>query len=114
MMRSTASVRLAVAALAFVVSLPAPEAQAKDNKRIEKLLASADGRTQQSAYKVRSVAEEYEILGALGLEPGSQSLIMGDGGKAFNMIEATDAAKGETREVWFNISSFFGRSIGGF
>ena len=88
----------------------------KPPKSIAKELASGDGMTQQTAIVIYSngegegVGKEYEILQYLGLRPGSQSLIVDQkSGKPFDMIEATDPKTGATRQVWFDISKFFGK-----
>lgn len=74
-------------------------------KRLQKIIAQADGLTPATAFKVSSVKQEYEIMSALGLKPHSQALIIKD--KPFDKLTATDDA-GKTREVWFDISSFYG------
>jgi hypothetical protein len=75
------------------------------SKHIAKILARADGRSPETAYKVSSVRDEYQILQALGLAPGSQSLVFRK--KPYDMLEATDPKTGAKREVWFDISAFF-------
>ena len=72
------------------------------------VLASASGTGPDDAYVVSSVAQEYEILRMLGLERASQSLHTLNG-KPFDVLTATDPETEETREVWFDISRFFGR-----
>lgn len=76
--------------------------------RIAKVLAKGDGRSERTAYKVKSIEEEYEILRVFGLHPGVQSLIVGEKGKAFDMLQAKNPKTGETVELWFDISSFYG------
>lgn len=61
--------------------------------------------TADTAFKVSSVKEEYQILQALGLEVKSQAL-MSVKGKNFDLFVATDA-NGITREVWFDTSKFY-------
>ena len=75
-------------------------------ERIAKILSRGDGISQQTAYKVKSVREEYQVVAALGLEPGSQSLVVNN--KPYDVIEATDPRTGAKRDVWFDISSFYG------
>jgi hypothetical protein len=72
---------------------------------IHSILDSGDGKTQQTAYTVISVDEEYSILRVLGLRPGRQSLIEGDGHK----FDRLDAVKpdGQTQAVFFNIDRVF-------
>jgi hypothetical protein len=76
--------------------------------RIAKVLAKDDGRTQKTAYRVKNVDEEYEILRVFGLQPGVQSLVGGDNGKMYDMLEAKNPKTGETVQLWFDITSFFG------
>jgi hypothetical protein len=75
------------------------------SKHIEEILSRGDGATKQTAYKVKSVREEYEILAALGLTPGTQSLVVDK--KPYDVIEVTDPRTGANREIWFDISSFY-------
>ena len=74
------------------------------SKHISKIMARADGTTEQTAYKVQSVHDEYEILAALQLSPKVQSLVIKK--KAYDVIEAVDQS-GASRKVWFDISSFY-------
>ena len=90
-----------VTVAAPTADLPAPP------KTIAKALKSGDGLSQATAYKVSSVAQEYEILRYLGLQPRVQSLIIGK--KPYDVIRAVDPVTGKEREVWFDISKFFGR-----
>lgn len=76
-------------------------------KSVAKLLSKADGRTQATAIKVRSVRQEYEVIGALGYQRGRQSLVMKDG-KTYDVLAVTHTVTGVTREFWFDISSFYG------
>ncbi len=72
------------------------------------ILASASGTGPDDAYAVASVAQEYEILRLLGLRRQQQSLHKING-KPFDVLTAIDPETQETREVWFDISRFFGR-----
>ena len=81
------------------------------SKRIAKVLAKGDGLSRESAYRVRSVREEYEILRVFGLTPGKQSLVIGPNGKAYDTLEGTDPRTGQTLEMWFDISSFYGSAF---
>lgn len=67
-------------------------------------MSKHDGLTPATAYRVSSVADEYQILSALGLQPRSQSLVVQK--KPFDRLDATNQA-GEQRALWFDISSFF-------
>jgi hypothetical protein len=97
-------------ALQVAVAQPAPSLipVIQPSGRIDKVLKKGDGRSQQTAYKVKSVREEYEILRVFGLKPGSQSLVTGSDKKPYDIIEVTDPNTGQKLELWFDISSFFG------
>ena len=76
--------------------------------RIAKILRKSDGRSQATAFRVRSIREEYEVLRTFGLEPVLQSLIVGDDKKPYDKLEAKNPRTGEKVELWFDISSFYG------
>jgi hypothetical protein len=87
---------------------------ARDDKaRIAALVASTDGATRETAYKVASVEDEYAILRARHLRSGEQSLILGEGDDkgAYDTLEAADR-NGAKLTLWFDISSFFGTGLG--
>jgi hypothetical protein len=86
---------------------PTAEPSPAVDRRLAKILATGDGKSADTAYKVGSVADEYAILRILNLQLRSQSLITGK--KPYDRIDAVDRATGETRAVWFDISRFFGR-----
>jgi len=50
------------------------------------------------------------VLRLLGLQSQSQSLHVIDG-RPFDVLTATDPETKEARQVWFDISRFFGRSM---
>lgn len=79
--------------------------------RITKVLRKGDGRSQETAFRVKSVREEYEILRTFGLEPGVQSLVVGANGKPYDLLEAKNPKTGETVKLWFDISSFMERDF---
>ena len=89
------------------VAAPPPQA---DQRRIADLLASTQGATAETAFRVRSISEEYEILGALGLCPGMQALTQ-HGRRSYDVLTATDPRTGASRTLWFDITSFFGRGF---
>jgi hypothetical protein len=104
------SLLLATAQESAVPPAPPPcaPAPAPASGRIARLLASADGASAATAYRVRSVREEYQILAALGLCPGSQGLTT-VGRRTYDVLTALDPRTGAERELWFDISAFFGR-----
>ena len=92
---------------AIVAAIMASLLTACATMSVEQIVAASDGATEATAYEVSSVRQEYEILRYLGLQPGRQALVMKDG-KAYDVITASDPATGETRKIWFDISSFYG------
>lgn len=95
--------------LAVILALtgaPAFVADPRLPRRMEKANIGRDGATAETAYKVQSVREEYQIARALGVRTRSQALVEQDG-KMFDVLSGTDA-DGKKRELWFDISAFFG------
>jgi hypothetical protein len=72
------------------------------------VIASATGTGPDDAYRVVSVAQEYEVLRLLGLEMRSQALHVING-QPYDVLTVRDTATGAEREVWFDISRFYGR-----
>ncbi|MXO71333.1 DUF4919 domain-containing protein [Alteraurantiacibacter buctensis] len=72
------------------------------------VIASAAGTSAQDAYRVSSVAQEYEVLRVLGLEARSQALHVING-QPYDVITAFNPRTGETRDVWFDIARFYNR-----
>lgn len=66
---------------------------------------SADGMSPETAFVVIGVAEEYTLLGAMGVQVARQSLIQADRGP----VDALDVVSqnGERRTVYFDISRLF-------
>jgi hypothetical protein len=84
---------------------------AKDKQdRITMLIASTDGASKATAYKVKSVDEEYQILRALHLKSDQQDLIIGEDKHPYDMLTVT-GEDGTKRELWFDIKSFFGHEF---
>ena len=91
--------------LALALAAPAaPPAPPSDH--IAKIMARADGASPETAYKVASVRDEYEIVAALGLTVKSQALVM-RGKKAYDLLEVADPRDGSPRRLWFDINSFY-------
>lgn len=69
----------------------------------------ADGSTMEKAIPVKSVDAEYRWLRAK--HPGhkvNRQALLGNGGKHYDMISIT-TKEGKDVEVYFDISSFFGK-----
>lgn len=69
---------------------------------VNSILSSGDGKTAATAFVVISTSEEYIVLRALGLAPGSQSLVHQDR-HSFDVLMATDPKTKETIKIYFNI-----------
>ncbi len=72
------------------------------------VLASAGGTGPGDAYVVSSVEQEYEVLHLLGLTVQQQSVHVING-QPFDVLTAINPNTQETRDVWFDISRFYGR-----
>jgi hypothetical protein len=74
------------------------------------VIASANGTSAGDAYRVSSVAQEYEVLRVLGLEARGQALHVING-QPYDVITAYNPRTQETRDVWFDIARFYGRGF---
>jgi len=83
----------------------AAQADPPMSKHIAKLLARHDGKTRESAIKVSSIAEEYEVATALGLKVVEQSLVEIEK-KPYDRLKVVDAS-GTASELWFDISGIY-------
>ena len=72
------------------------------------IIASASGTGPDDAYVVYTRAQEGEVLALLGLEAVGQELRLIDG-RTFHVTSAHNPQTSETRDVWFDISRFYGR-----
>ena len=88
----------------------APDAAPPPSNHIQQLLQETDGSTKERAFKVTNVAEEYQIVRALGLRRGSQALIS-DHGRMYDRLTVTDPKTHKSRDLWFDINSFFGKEF---
>ncbi|MCW3849307.1 DUF4919 domain-containing protein [Sphingomonas sp. LB-2] len=100
---------LAAIALMLLTPVTAP-AQQNSSGRVAKILKTGDGKSAETAYVVKSVAEEYMVIRELGLQPEMQSLIMKDN-KPYDLMTVVDPKTGNKVEIWFDISSFFGKDF---
>ncbi|QDZ07756.1 hypothetical protein FPZ24_09865 [Sphingomonas panacisoli] len=69
------------------------------------------GESRETAYKVKSVAEEYAIMRKLGLRVDMQSLVE-EKGHPYDVLEGVDPNTGAKHTVWFDIKSFYGKEFG--
>ena len=101
-------------ALQVAIATPAPALVpvTEPSQRIAKILSTGDGRTQATAYKVKYVAEEYAVLRTFGLELEIQSLVIGKDHRAFDVLTGKDPKTGAKIDLWFDITSFFGKEFG--
>jgi hypothetical protein len=105
MLRRFAALALALVATAAAAAAAAPPGVAP-SKHIAKIMAHADGASAETAYKVGSIREEYEIVRALGLEVESQALVEAKK-KPYDVLTVRDPRGGGTRALWFAIGSFY-------
>jgi len=73
---------------------------------IHSVMASGDGKAQETAYKAISVAEEYTVLQVMGLQRQRQ-LLLTDKGHSWDQLDATDPKTNQKVTVFFNIDAFF-------
>lgn len=67
-------------------------------------LASGDGRSQDTAFRVVSVGEQVAVLSALGLRRLDSSSAHPEG-RHFDVVTAQPRTGGEPRQVWFDIGA---------
>ncbi len=69
---------------------------------IDSILRSGDGKSEESAFVVIQISEEYSILRLLELQPSSQALIHAQG-HSYDRFEAKSSDTGQQVVVFFNI-----------
>lgn len=69
-----------------------------------------DGHTPATAWNAVSISEEYLVLNLLQMKPIGQSLIHGKDG-IFDLMKVEGGGPGKTEEIYFDISSFFGKGL---
>jgi hypothetical protein len=69
---------------------------------IDSILQSGDGKSEQTAFVVIEVAEEYSLLRALGLRPSNQALIHAQG-HSYDRFDTNSDANGQQAVVFFNV-----------
>ena len=99
-----------VAVLLAFAAPTAPGTAPAPSEHVQQLLRQTDGATAEKAFKVKDVPEEYQIVRALGLVPGRQSLVSNHG-RMYDVLTVTDPKTGQERQLWFDINSFFGKEF---
>lgn len=69
---------------------------------IDSILQSGDGKSEESAFVVIEVAEEYSMLRLLGLRPSNQALIHAQG-HSYDRFETKANDTGQQAVVFFNV-----------
>jgi len=69
---------------------------------IDSILQSGDGKSEASAFVVIQIAEEYSLLGVLGLRPSNQALIHAQG-HSYDRFDAKANDTGQQAVVFFNV-----------
>jgi hypothetical protein len=69
---------------------------------LDSIMHSGDGKSEETAFQVIEVHEEYVILRYVGLMPSKQSLST-KGGHSYDVMEAVDAKTQEKITLYFNI-----------
>ncbi|HET9629800.1 MAG TPA: hypothetical protein VFP14_10010 [Novosphingobium sp.] len=70
-----------------------------------------DGLTAATAWNATSVNEEYFALMLMGRQAEGQSLVNSKDG-VFDVMHTTDRKSGAKGDIWFDISSFYGKEFG--
>jgi hypothetical protein len=75
---------------------------------LRSIVNSGDGKTEQTAFIVISVHEEYVVLRQMGIFPGKQSLSQGKDGW-YDVL--TGKKEGQDVTLYFNITKFYGKEF---
>ena len=78
------------------------------HKLYHAMMNSGTGKTEDTAYRVLSVREEYMIMNELGYDVHGQALL-GSNNKHFDLLMGKDSRTGKEVKVYFDITSFFWR-----
>ena len=76
---------------------------------LDAIFATGDGNSARTAYRILSIHEEYVVASVLDLKVDSQRL--NTEGGYYDVMKVIDPKTGESREIWFDISAFFGRKM---
>ena len=75
---------------------------------IDSITGSGDGRSQDTAWRVIHIGEEYLVLSYLEYEVVDRMLVFGKDGRPFDVFRVKDA-EGKPRTVHFDVSLFYGK-----
>ena len=75
---------------------------------IDSITGSGDGRSQDTAWRVIHIGEEYLVLSYLEYEVVDRLLVFGTDGRPFDVFRVKDA-EGKDRTVHFDVSLFYGK-----
>lgn len=79
----------------------------KYDKLIRTIMTSGDGESEETAYVVIKVSDEYTLLDAFGLDFEKQALV-GKKGKYYDKMTVSSEKKGK-EDVYFDVNLFFGK-----
>lgn len=75
---------------------------AKMTPRLRAIMATNDGASPQTAYRITRLRDEYAIVNLRGGTPISQEVVT-EGGK-FDVLTVRMAGTGEVRKFWFDLA----------
>ena len=75
---------------------------------IDSITGSGDGRSEDTAWRVIHIGEEYLLLSYLEYEVVDRGLVFSNDDRPFDVFRVKDA-EGKTRTVYFDVSLFFGK-----
>lgn len=76
---------------------------------IGSVLYYGDGKSEETAYTVVLISEEYALLNTLGYQVTSQALSTGKDGSFFDVFEVIEAKSGSSLTIYFDITMPFSR-----
>ena len=76
------------------------------NGLLASIREAGDGMTPETAYAVIGVAEEYSLLGAMGVQVARQTLVQSARGPV-DALEVVNPTNGERRTIYFDVSRLF-------
>jgi hypothetical protein len=77
---------------------------------LDSILASGDGRSHDTAFKVIDISEEYAVMTVTGLKPHEQGL-QDHGGHWYDVLKVEHIQTGKQFKIFFNIDLSMDRTI---